>query len=79
MKVNKKGQVTIPKAIRDRAGLHPGCEVEITVRADGEVVIQRLPERPSTVRTAFERVRGSATAKQFKGMGTDAYMRYLRG
>jgi len=62
MRINKKGQVTIPKAIRDRVGLHPGCEVEVAVRADGEVVLQRVPERPSAVRAAFERVRGSATA-----------------
>jgi AbrB family looped-hinge helix DNA binding protein len=79
MKINKKGQVTIPKAIRDRAGLHPDCEVNFVVRADGEVVIRRVPVHQSTVRAAFERVRGSATSKQFKGMGTDAYMRFLRG
>jgi len=32
----------------------------------------------ASVRTAFERVRGSANASQFKGMGTDEFMAFLR-
>ena len=28
MKINSRGQVTIPKDIRERAGLLPGCEVK---------------------------------------------------
>lgn len=28
MKVTSKGQVTIPMQLRDKTGLHPGCEVE---------------------------------------------------
>lgn len=34
MRVNRKGQVTIPRAIRAAAGLLPGCEVEL--RLEGE-------------------------------------------
>jgi threonine efflux protein len=32
-----------------------------------------------SLRAAFERVRGSANANQFKGMGTDEFMAFLRG
>jgi antitoxin PrlF len=35
-----KGQVTIPKPIRDMMHLHPGDKVEFVVQADGQVVIK---------------------------------------
>ncbi len=34
VRVGAKGQVVIPKAIRDRVGLHPGDEVEFEVHDD---------------------------------------------
>ena len=79
MKITSKGQVTIPKSIREQAGLHPHSEVEFEVRANGEVVIRRAAQPAATnLRKAFERVRGSANASQFKGMGTDEFMALLR-
>lgn len=39
VRVGAKGQVVIPKAIRDRIGLHPGDEVDFEVRDGGEVVV----------------------------------------
>ncbi len=79
MKITSKGQVTIPQSVREKAGLHPHSEVEFEVRANGEVVIRPLAKPAASVRTAFERVRGSANATQFKGMGTDEFMAFLRG
>ncbi|WP_213959280.1 MULTISPECIES: AbrB/MazE/SpoVT family DNA-binding domain-containing protein [unclassified Variovorax] len=79
MKITSKGQVTIPQAVREQAGLHPHSEVEFEVRANGDVVLRLSPAAISPVRSAFQRVRGSATAAQFKGMGTDEFMRFLRG
>lgn len=35
-----KGQVVVPKAIRDEVGLHPGDPVEFELR-DGKVVLTR--------------------------------------
>jgi AbrB family looped-hinge helix DNA binding protein len=32
MKITSKGQVTIPQAVREKAGLHPHSEVEFEVR-----------------------------------------------
>ena len=79
MKITSKGQVTIPQAVREQAGLHPNSEVEFEVRPNGEVVLRRVQPKASPVRAAFQAARGSATAAQFKGMGTDEFMRFLRG
>ncbi|MHB8510393.1 MAG: AbrB/MazE/SpoVT family DNA-binding domain-containing protein [Candidatus Dormibacteria bacterium] len=38
LRVGPKGQVVIPKAIRERIGLQPGAEVDVTAR-DGEVIV----------------------------------------
>ena len=38
VRVGPKGQVVIPKDIRERVGLHPGDDVDVELR-DGEVVI----------------------------------------
>lgn len=41
-KVGPKGQVVVPKAIRDRLGIMPGDEVVID-EVDGEIRIRRKP------------------------------------
>lgn len=40
MKVGPKGQVVVPKTIRDELGIHPGGGVDV-VAEDGEVRIRR--------------------------------------
>jgi AbrB family looped-hinge helix DNA binding protein len=40
-RVGAKGQVVIPKAIRDRFHLHPGDEVEFELRGDEIVLVAR--------------------------------------
>jgi AbrB family looped-hinge helix DNA binding protein len=45
VRVGEKGQVVIPKAIRDIVGLQPGDEIDFELR-DGEVVlVQDVRER----------------------------------
>lgn len=44
-KMGPKGQVVVPKALRDRAGLHPGSVVEFAW-VDGRVALQPAIERP---------------------------------
>ena len=91
MRLTGKGAVTISRAIQDKAGFQPHSEVEFEVRAKGDVLIRRaspaallLASRtaspaPSPFRHAFEKVGGSANAAQFKGMGTDASMKFICG
>src|SRR5882724_7861650 len=40
-KVTSKGQVTIPKAVRDHLGIVPGSEVAFRCAADGSIVIEK--------------------------------------
>ena len=78
MKITSKGQVTIPQGVREQAGLYPLTEVEFEVMSNGDVLIRAAEPAVSPVRAAFQKVRGSANAKQFKGMDTDTFMRFLR-
>jgi len=50
-RVGTKGQVVIPKSIRDRAGLQPGDEVDFELR-DDEVVV-RVARTPATLAGRF--------------------------
>lgn len=75
--LTSKGQVTIPKAVRDYLGLRPGNSVSFEVDAEGRVVVARAgalkpARRPSS---RFARIRGTATA----AMTTDEIMELLRG
>lgn len=71
--VTTKGQVTIPKAIRDHLGIEPGSEVEFAVEADGRTVLRRADgKRPPS---RFAKLRGSVKT----GMSTDELMALLRG
>jgi antitoxin PrlF len=75
--LTSKGQVTIPKHIRDALHLQPGTAVEFSVNALGEVVIH--PSRPPRGKRRaapdrFEAVRGKADVK----WRTDDLMKLLR-
>jgi antitoxin PrlF len=58
-----KGQVTIPKQIRDALGLRPGMPVDFAVNQAGEVVIQAVEGPSKRKRDRFESVRGRADVK----------------
>lgn len=55
--LTSKGQVTIPKQIRDALNLRPGCAVDFAVNRDGEVVIHKAGAQPSR---RPDRARGKA-------------------
>ncbi len=72
-KLTSKGQVTIPKPVRDRLGLQPGDSVEFDLAPDGRIVIAKVGGKPPVSR--FEAIRGSAGP----GMTTDEVMALVRG
>ena len=71
--VTRKGQVTIPKPVRDYLGIRPGSQVDFRRTDDGGVLIEKTdgPRPPSR----FAKARGSAGP----GMTTDELMALLRG
>jgi antitoxin PrlF len=71
--VTSKGQVTIPKAVRDFLGIRPGSQVEFRRIKDGSVVVVPLDKAPPESR--FARLRGQAGV----GMTTDEIMALTRG
>ncbi|HMM77117.1 MAG TPA: AbrB/MazE/SpoVT family DNA-binding domain-containing protein [Gammaproteobacteria bacterium] len=72
--LTSKGQVTIPKKIRDALGIAPGSAVEFVVNREGEVVVRRSG-KASAKRDRFDAVRGKAQIS----WRTDELMALLRG
>lgn len=69
--VTSKGQVTIPKAVRDLLGIGPGTLVEFE-HEDGRVVLKRVGGES---KSRFARFRGHAG----EGMSTEELMALTRG
>lgn len=82
--MTSKGQILIPKAIRDAAGLKPGQPYKVLVNEAGEVVVAPLGFSPEESAERVRRVHEAIDAIAGKypnpdGMSTDEYMREIRG
>ena len=74
MKITSKGQVTIPKKLRESFGLLPHTEVVFEAGDDCVILRSRLSRREQ-IRKRLERARGAGTGT----MTTDEIMRLTRG
>lgn len=70
-----KGQVTIPKKVREALKLTAGDRVEFDVNSSGQIVVQKTSGRKGGRRDRFESARGKAQVK----WRTDDLMALLRG
>jgi AbrB family looped-hinge helix DNA binding protein len=76
--VTSKGQVTIPKSVRDLLGIVPGTAVDFDLTPDGQVVLRKTSQgrpRVRSPRSRFAPLRGVATVK----MTTDEILALTRG
>ncbi len=76
--VTSKGQVTIPKKVRDHLGIGPGTSVDFLPVPDGRVMLVKRAGGAGTARRKrgrFAALRGSATVK----MTTRQIMALTRG
>lgn len=81
MRITSKGQVTIPQAIREKAGLLPNTEVEFEF-VRGQVVLKPVApkgDEPGWAEVALQNARGSANEPMFRGWTTERIMDFLRG
>jgi AbrB family looped-hinge helix DNA binding protein len=77
MRITSKGQVTIPRDIRQRVGLLPHTEVEFVVEGD-TVIVRKIAlnsRNPVRGQRIVDALRGTATRK----LTTDEIMALTRG
>ncbi len=70
-KVTSKGQVTIPKKVRDRLGVHPGEDVGFEEK-EGVVVITK-----AVTKSPFDKWVGKL--KKLSGQRSDDLVKEMRG
>ena len=70
MRISEQGQITIPKHLRERFGMHHNVEVEITPTERGLLIQKR-----TTAQHPVERVYGILG----RGGNADEYIEEIRG
>lgn len=70
MKISERGQLTIPKKLRDRYGLHKDVEISLVAANNGIVI-----RKQSRAMHPVDRVFGILS----KTIDTDQYIEELRG
>ncbi len=71
MHVTTKGQITLPKPIRERHGIRPGMDIEV-VEENGRIVV-----RKRTARRGIESLVGILRGSPWKR--TDDFINAIRG
>lgn len=74
MRLTTKGQVTIPKEIREQLTIAPHDEVDFIVK-DGQVILVKSDRSVDRFQEHLKKIRGRGTV----GMSTDEIMQLTRG
>lgn len=82
-RVTVKGQVTLPKAVRDAAGIRAGDLVDVRVGPGGVVVVEKTAPSSAAIDAIEQRVDAAMAELDRLGvrpsMTTDELMALLRG
>lgn len=70
--VTRKGQITVPKAVRDALGLAPGSQIDFEIEPGRVIIRKRVPHE------AFERWQGHLRGK-LPAESVDELISMLRG
>ncbi|MCD2174118.1 AbrB/MazE/SpoVT family DNA-binding domain-containing protein [Rhizobium sp. C4] len=79
MRVTEKGQVTIPKDIRDRYGIKPGAEVEFVADDKGPRLVLVSASADMNDQGFDEWLNAVSGTLDVGDMTTEDYMEWLRG
>ncbi|MEM9034320.1 MAG: AbrB/MazE/SpoVT family DNA-binding domain-containing protein [Actinomycetota bacterium] len=74
MKVSEKGQITIPKPLRDELGIGAGTEVRFE-RVDDAIIVRKATDAPTRGQQLADRLRGRGDI----AMTTDEILALTRG
>jgi AbrB family looped-hinge helix DNA binding protein len=72
VRITRKGQITVPKRLRERFGITPEVDVEFLEEKGRLVLVKAAPE------TAVRAIRGKVKRLPF-GKDVDEYLRATRG
>ena len=77
-KVTIKGQVTLPKSVRDAAGIRSGDRVSVRLRPEGGVIVEAedVLKTQSDYKTRREDMR---RRRPIRSLATEAIVRMSRG
>ena len=76
--VTVKGQVTLPKAVREAAGIRPGDRVNVRVRPEGGVIVEA--EAAASGEEDYRmRLEEMSRRRPIRGVSTNDIMRMTRG
>jgi antitoxin PrlF len=73
--INGKGQVTLPKNVRETVGLKPGDKIEVRPTATGGIYIEKV----GAGRNYRQRLDAVASRRIIRDITTDELMEMLRG
>jgi antitoxin PrlF len=76
--VTVKGQVTLPKAVREAAGIRPGDRVNVRVRPEGGVIVEA--EKSRKVDDSYRlKLEDMSRRRPIRGVSTEEIMAMTRG
>jgi AbrB family looped-hinge helix DNA binding protein len=76
--ISSKGQITVPKSVRDRYAMGPGTEVEFELREDGALLRKRRGQR-HPIWDAIGSLKDSWRWPKGVPHTVDAYIDHVRG
>lgn len=75
MRISERGQITIPKPLRDRFGMHQNVEVEISPTREGLLI-----RKQATAQHPVDRVYGILGKEALgEGVSVDKHIEDIRG